>query len=407
MTPDPAAVKLRLAPDVRVICLSGGEFGIQLGPLRIVGGPYTLAILVAFRTPCTLVDALNTIQGQVTETLDWIGLSAQLASMQRAGMLIDEAPAQTSATPLNGTWEFGAAPVHIGMLNDRERTRRFLSAISASVRPGDVVVDLGTGSGVMAVAAAKAGAARVYAIEASGIAHVARRVFAANGVADRNTLIEGHSTQITLPERADLLVAELIGNEPLAERILECTADAVDRFLKPGARLIPHRLVVFAVPVELPSVFRDRYLASPETIAHWHHEYGIDFSALADLARSAPATFQESQMMVSQWTALAEPEMISDFDLADSLPAAQHTDARFTATRDGLIHAFVLWFRAELSKDNELSTDPRMPRIDNCWGHPVYLLPEPAVVRIGDQIQMRLEGSSPRIVQVAVNSDLP
>ncbi len=406
MPPESAAARLYLAPELRVVCLPGGEFRIQFGPHQIAGGPHTLAILAAFRTPSTLVEALHTIKSQLPGTEDWIELTSQLLNWQRAGILIQETP-QASSAPAHGTWEFGAAPVHIGMLNDRERTQRFLSAISASVRPGDVVIDLGTGTGVMAVAAVRAGAARVYAIEASGIAHVARRVFEANGVADKITLIEGHSTQIQLPERADLLTAELIGNEPLAERILECTADAVDRLLKPGARLIPHRLTVFAVPVELPSMFRDRYLVSAETIARWQREIGVDFSALAELARSAPATFQESQMMVSQWTALAEPQMISDFDLSEPVSAALSAHARFIASCDGRIDAIVLWFSAGLSAGNQLSTDPRKPRIDNCWGHPVYLLATPASVRNGDQVRMRLEGSNPRTVQVAVNADPP
>jgi len=397
------AARLRLAPDLRVICRSGSEFTLQLGAQKIDGGPHTLAILVAFRAPCSLFDALDALKAQLTGLHDWIDLTSQVLSLHRAGMLIEE----TACNPARGTWEFGAAPVHIGMLNDRERVSRFLGAITATVRPGDVVVDLGTGTGVFAVAAVKAGASRVYAIEASGIAKVARRVFEANGVADKITLIEGYSTQIELPERADVLIAEIIGNEPLAERKMECTADAVRRFLKPDARLIPHRLAVFVVPIELPSIFRNRYLVSPETIARWQHEIGVDFSALAHLAQSAPATFQESQMMVSQWIALAEPELISDFDLAQPWSATQPANARFTATREGRIDAFVLWFRAELAEGITLSTDPRMPRIDNCWGHPVYLLATPANVRCGDRVQMRLEGSNPPTVLVAVNADLP
>ena len=403
MTLDPLG-KLRLAPDLRVICRSGSEFTLQLGTQQIIGGPHTLAILVAFRAPCTLLDALTPIKAQLTGLQDWIDLTSQVVNLHRAGMLIDEQAWEKATTTARDPWEFGAAPVHIGMLNDSERTQRFLNAIKSSVREGDIVVDMGTGTGVMAVAAAKAGAARVYAIEASGIAKVARRVFEANGVADKITLIEGYSTQIELPERADVLIAEIIGNEPLAERILECTADAVRRFLKPGARLIPHRLAVFAVPVELPSIMRDRYRASPETIERWQRETGIDFAALADQGPSVPASIQESALAVSQWTALADSESISDFDLAEPLHSAPAARARFTATRDGRIDAFILWFRADLALDNDLSTDPRAPRGDNHWGHPVYLLAVPATVRIGDQVQMRLEGT-PRMVHVEITAN--
>ena len=72
------------------------------------------------------------------------------------------------------------------MLHDDRRTGDYLAALAEAVRPGDVVLDIGTGSGVLAIAAARAGARRVYAVEASDIAEVAERVFAANGVEDRS-----------------------------------------------------------------------------------------------------------------------------------------------------------------------------------------------------------------------------
>lgn len=111
----------------------------------------------------------------------------------------------------------------------------------------------------MAVAAPKAGASRVHAIEASGIAKVAFHVFEANGVADRITLIEGYSTRILPPGRTDARIAEVIGN---------------------------------------------------------------DFAALADQAQGTPASFHEPQLAVSHWTAPAEPDVASEFDRAEPLHPA-------------------------------------------------------------------------------------
>ena len=68
----------------------------------------------------------------------------------------------------------------------------------------------------------------------------------------RITLVPGWSRQIELPEQADLLVSEIIGNEPFEEEVLETTLDARRRLLKPGARLIPNALTLFARPLELP-----------------------------------------------------------------------------------------------------------------------------------------------------------
>ena len=143
-----------------------------------------------------------------------------------------------------------ADPVeHARMLHDDRRTGEYLAALGQAVRPGDVVLDIGTGSGVLAIAAARAGARHVYAVEASDIAEVAERVFAVNDMADRITLVAGWSRQIELPEPPDLLVSEVIGNEPFEEEILETTLDARCRLLKPGARRAPNALTLFARPL--------------------------------------------------------------------------------------------------------------------------------------------------------------
>ena len=81
--------------------------------------------------------------------------------------------------------------VHRSMIGDRVRTEAFRRAIEAAVRPGDVVLDVGAGSGILSVFAARAGAARVYAVEQTSIAVFAQELVAANGVADVVRVIQG------------------------------------------------------------------------------------------------------------------------------------------------------------------------------------------------------------------------
>jgi 2-polyprenyl-3-methyl-5-hydroxy-6-metoxy-1,4-benzoquinol methylase len=401
MPRDPSA-NLRTAPELRVTCRSGAEFTLELGQNSMIGGPHTLALLHAFLTPISLNEALQTLKTQITGVHDWMDLTSQVVNLHKAGMLLDEQAWQACSSLVGGGQGFGGAPIHIAMLNDRERTGRYLDAIRATVRAGDVVVDMGTGTGVMAVAAAQAGAARVYAIEATGIAKAAQRVFEANGVADRITLIEGYSTQIDLPERADVLIAEVIGSEPLGEKILECTADAVRRFLKPGARMIPMRLQVMVVPVELPAAVRDRYLVSESTVAIWHRQYGIDFSPFAALAQNSPVNLHEKPTAEAKWDVLAAPELASDFDLTRTMQPLQQVRAKFKATRTGRIDAFVFWFKAELAGDNAISTDPRAPRLDNHWRHPVYVLRDALNVDPGDTVSMWVDAGSERTLMAEI-----
>jgi len=102
---------------------------------------------------------------------------------------------------------------HASMLNDRRRTAGYLASIRDVVKPGDVVVDIGTGTGILAIAAVRAGARHVYAIEEARIARVARTLFEANGMTDHITLIRGRSTEVRLPQRADVLT-----NAPCCDR---------------------------------------------------------------------------------------------------------------------------------------------------------------------------------------------
>jgi precorrin-6B methylase 2 len=189
------------------------------------------------------------------------------------------------------------------MLHDDRRTGDYLAAVAQAVRPGDVVVDIGTGSGVMAIAAARAGARHVYAIEASDIAGVAERVFVANGVEDRVTLIPGWSRQVQLPEPADVLVSEVIGNEPLEEEILETTLDARRRLLKPDGRLVPNALTLFARPLLLPEIeARQRALGRSRAVP----SYGIDFGHLLMQRQPAPSTHQPRRrwLQLAPWVRL-------------------------------------------------------------------------------------------------------
>src|SRR5947209_15717175 len=101
------------------------------------------------------------------------------------------------------------------MAADRIRTSAYLTALAKTVKPGSVVVDLGCGPGLFALHACRLGAARVYAIEPSDSIQIARDLAHANGFASRIEFIQELSTHVALPERADLIVADLRGLLPL------------------------------------------------------------------------------------------------------------------------------------------------------------------------------------------------
>src|SRR6059036_2483714 len=115
---------------------------------------------------------------------------------------------------------------HRQYLADDTRVAAFRQAIEEVIGPGDVVVDLGAGTGILGLLACRAGAARVYAVEEGGMIEVARDICRANGFADRVVFVRGLSTGIDLPEKADVVVADQIGRFGFDAGIFEYFADA-------------------------------------------------------------------------------------------------------------------------------------------------------------------------------------
>ena len=158
-------------------------------------------------------------------------------------------PTKHSPDPMYAEFE-----VHRTMIRDRVRTEAFRRAIDAAVRPGDVVLDVGAGSGILSVFAARAGAAHVYAVEETSIAVLAEDLAAANGVAEIVRVIHGDALDIELPERVDVVVSEWLGGFGIDEGMLVPVITARDRWLKPGGVMIPHSVTAWATLVH------DRYL---------------------------------------------------------------------------------------------------------------------------------------------------
>jgi len=144
---------------------------------------------------------------------------------------------------------FGNPYLHESMLLDKIRCDAYRQAIQETVKPGDVVVDLGAGTGLLSFFAAQAGARRVYAIEMSAIAGVAAELIEAYGFRDCITLIRKASNRVRLPERCDVLVTETLSSFCFdAENTIEFVADAREGFLKPGGHIIPQSADTFLLP---------------------------------------------------------------------------------------------------------------------------------------------------------------
>ena len=381
MTLSPDSV-LELAPGIRTRRDHAGHVIVDSPVGTIIDiGPRGFGVLSLFSEPIRLGDAIERLEIEHGHSTDFAPILSVL------NMLIEESaliPPDAERAPTSG-W---ADPVeHARMLHDERRTGDFLAALAAAVRPDDVVLDIGTGSGVLALAAARAGARCVYAIEASDIAEVAARVFAVNGVQGQVTLFSGWSRLVELPERADLLVAEVVGNEPLEEEILETVLDARQRLLKPGARMIPHALTLLARPILLPEAEVRQRAFGVKDVERWQALYDIDFTPLLDAAIPGPTHTITEGEVVATWPPVGPPVEVTRVDLTNFDEPSLHTSTDLVVEPPGLVNGIALTFRAELYEGITHTLDPwTWPA--SSWATSVWVLPDLIEVTAGSVLRV-------------------
>jgi hypothetical protein len=362
------------AQNMRVNIDPSPNMEIWVEDTPVMCGPRGLAVLDAFSQPTSLADAMKALRGRSAGMEDWVDLIHTIQWLHEAGVLVAEG--EMTPTLVSHVDDYSGAPIHIDMLEDRERTSSFVAAIKDTVRPNDVVVDLGTGTGVLAIAAVQAGAKHVYAIEAAGIAGAAQRLFEANGVAERITLVRGWSTQVSLPERGDVLVSEMIGADPMEERVLEATWDARKRLLKRGARLIPGRVRVSCTPVTIPERVIRRYTFTEPSTRKWKRWYGIDFEPLTQIAKASNRSFQVWGRVPGKWEALSSPLLLAEVDLKRAKSLSLNRTATAEAESPGTLNGLLMHSEVELVPGIVLSTDPARPGRPGHWVNPVWIVDE-------------------------------
>lgn len=241
---------------------------------------------------------------------------------------------------------------HRTLVADRVRVAAFRDALAGVIEKGkSVVVDIGTGTGILAMLAAGLGAKKVYAYEKSEIGAVAERLIKANKL--RNIeLIAARSTEIIDPPRGDIVVSETLGNYALEEFLVETMNDARARHLKPGGVLIPCGVEQFVCPVIAPRVFDELTL--------WDRvDAGLDFTPARAMSlnnvyvRAFPAReLLDGARAAVRWDQL-------DFSRRNVMSRKGRADWRIAEAVT--VYGLAVWWRAELAPGIVLSTDPLAP----------------------------------------------
>jgi SAM-dependent methyltransferase len=258
--------------------------------------------------------------------------------------------------------------LHHALMADTVRLRAMKRALREVIRPGDVVVDLGAGTGILGFMALRAGAARVYAIEKDPILRIARALAAENGLDGRMTFLETDSRRVRLPERADVVLGDYVAHLGIEGEMAEAMADA-RRFLRPGGRFVPERSELWTAPAFEP-VFWGRHARAGSGL-------GLKLRAFHALASNRIGFLGRMPRRL-----LAPLQRAAVFDLRRDPPKVFPRRARLRfRTEAGTVHGLIAQVAVQFSPS---------VRMDGTFGahwRPVFLpLAEPLEVRRGARL---------------------
>jgi protein arginine N-methyltransferase 1 len=263
------------------------------------------------------------------------------------------------------------------MIADSVRMDAYVEALRKVVRPGSVVLDIGTGVGIFALLACRYGARRVYAIEPDHVIQVAREIAAANGYAARIEFFEGLSTDVTLPEPADVIISDLRGVLPLFQHHIPSIIDARKRLLAAGGTLIPMIDTLWAAIVE------DLELHS-SIMGPWAEKrYGFD---LAVARRLVTNTWIKSRFL--RENLVVEPQLWTTIDYATVDSAKVRAEISWLVLRPGTAHGLAIWFDTKLVDGVGFSNAPGQP--EAIYGSAFFPWPQPVALAVGDAVSTRL-----------------
>ncbi|KAJ3098499.1 Histone-arginine methyltransferase carm1 [Phlyctochytrium planicorne] len=294
------------------------------------------------------------------------------------------------------------------MLQDNVRTSIYHNAIignGPAHMKDKLVMDVGAGSGILSYFAVQAGASKVYAVEASGMATKIRKMLSVtmaknSWMHNKVEVIQSKVEEVKDVPKVDTLISEPIGVLLVHERMIESYLHARDHFLKPGGAMLPNSGTIYLAP------FSDSNLWS-QTMAKvrfWEQNnfFGVDFSPLAGEAKaeifSQPivGTFDQRLLMAPACKHFVDFKTISIPELQDiTIPIS------LTCMYTGLMHGIAGWFDIDL-EGYVLSTAPNVDKTH--WQQVRFLLREPLAVNAYEEIRgwMRMKVNAMRSYDVAM-----
>lgn len=266
------------------------------------------------------------------------------------------------------------------MIADSVRMDPYIYALKDAIGPDTVVLDIGAATGIHALLAAKFGARKVYAIEPNEAIHLAIELAEANGYASQIEFIQALSTDIALPEKADVIISDLRGTLPLYENHIRTIVDARRRHLAANGQLIPLRDTLWVAVVEKKRLYHDY-------VGPWDYPYGLNMEIAKRMALNSWNGDNSGEIRLRDL--LTEPRKWAILDyMTIKNPNVSQTISRQKVARNGIAHGLLVWFDAEIGPGQGFSNGPQDNRIADVYGRAFFPLLEPVVVTEGDLISI-------------------
>ena len=260
------------------------------------------------------------------------------------------------------------------MINDKWRMDAYYSALKNTVNKNSVVVDLGAGTGIFSLLACRFGAKKVYAIEQNPALNLGVQSAKKNGYADKITFINKSSTEVTLPEKADILVSDIRGMLPLYGNNLEVIMDARNRFLKTNGILIPGKDQVMCSLAGAGALYND-------ITGIWEKGIrGLDLTDGRDLSVNGIYPPGKHKFKI-----LTDSKKLFEIDYYKLKDSSFKQKLSLSLLKPATAHGLLLWFNSTLSKNIKLINSPDI-KGSEVYGRAFFPLARPIKLGAGTMI---------------------
>merc|ERR1711976_55893 len=272
--------------------------------------------------------------------------------------------------------------IHEEMLKDEVRTLTYRNSMyhNRHLFKDKVVLDVGSGTGILCTFAAKAGAKKVIGIECCSIVEYAEKIVKANNLDNIVTLVKGKVEEVVLPdkiEKVDIIISEWMGYCLFYESMLNTVLYARDKWLTPGGLIFPDRATLYVCAIE------DRQYKD-EKINWWDNVYGFDMSCIRKVAISEPLVdVVDPKQVVTNSCLVKEVDIYTVKEEDLSFTANFHLNVR----RNDYVQALVTFFNIEFTKCHKrtgFSTGPESRYTH--WKQTVFYIDDYLTVKTGEEI---------------------